>query len=227
MPNYRFLTSIGPSIYLIMLPYKYKESLLILITFMLLHKRKRVLYCKMRKGVHSIKILYIVLVIALIYFDNPDHKALTNYMSFPYFLLINYKNNGSCNLKIYYLTFKISSYLIKSIMINAIHIVITNNLFLFTKNEILLNTLNSLNQKFNIGKNNVSNSKKFSLNILSSYETLEVILNKFYYMYIGIKCKNSRSFKWYVSYLSYFLNNIFVCITGEIYISIINLWARY
>ena len=227
MPNYRFLTSITPSIYLMMLPYKYKESLFILITFFLLNRRKRVLYCKMRKGLQSIRVLHMFLVLTFIYFDNPDNKILTQYIICPYFLLFRYTKNGLYKLNIYYLTFKISNYLIKSIMINAIHLVITSNLFLFTRNEILLSNLNALDQKFNINNNKKHNSKQLSLNILSSYEILEVVLNKFYYIYIGIRCKNSASFKSYVSYLHYFLNNIFSCITVEIYLSIINLWTRY
>nr|YP_009396184.1 hypothetical protein [Melanothamnus harveyi]ARW65350.1 hypothetical protein [Melanothamnus harveyi] len=232
MPNYKLITSLTPSIYLIMLPYRYKESLFFLVIFTILNKNKKVLYYKVLKNIKRISIFYACIILGLVYFDHPDSKInniLTNFVIFPYFLSLNYNmvKTITCKLSIYCIVFEISSYLIKGLMINAIHLIITSHLFLFTKNEVLLSNINLLNQKSNLNRKKINNLRQISLHILSSYEMFEVILNKFYYIYIGIKCKNETSFKSYISYLNHFLNNIWGHITGEIYLSIVNLWTRY
>lgn len=232
MPNYKLITSLTPSIYLIMLPYRYKESLFFLVLFTILNKNKKVFYYKILKNIKRISILYACIILGLVYFDHPDskiNKTVTNSVIFPYFLSFNCNMIKSITYKvsIYCIIFEISSYLIKGLMINAIHLIITSHLFLFTKNEVLLSSINLLNQKNNCNSKKISNLKQISLHILSSYEIFEVILNKFYYIYIGIKCKNNTSFKFYISYLNYLLNNIWGYITGEIYLSIVNLWIRY
>ncbi len=232
MLNYKVLNSIIPSVYLLLLPYKYKESLVFLIAFTVSNKNKKVFYCKIIKSIKRISMFYLCILISILYFDisyTKVNKVLTSNIITPYFISFDCikKEKILYSLNIYFIIFKVSGYIIKGIMINAIHLIITSNLFLFTKNEILLSNLNFLGQKKNPNKSKINHLKQFSLAILSSYEMFEIILNTFYSVYIGIKCKNNMSFKYSIAYLSYFFNSILSHITGEIYLSIVNLWIRY
>ncbi len=229
MINYKLLTSAVPSIYLILLPYKYRESLFILIIYSIFIKKRKILYFKILKSIKSISKFYIYLILCFILFDHPNNKVITKSLIFPYFLSITFskKETSLYVLNFHYIVFQVSSYLVKGIMINAIHLIITSNLFLFTKNELLLSGINLLKQKINNNKKKINNSNQLSLNILGSYEMFEVILKKFYHMHIGIKCKNNISLICFMNYLIYFFNNVLGRVTREIHLSIVNLWIRY
>nr|QVQ56732.1 hypothetical protein [Erythrocystis saccata] len=227
MLYYVSLKSVVPLIYLLLLPYKYLKSIVFIFIFILLNENSKIFFYKILKSLRN-HIIFISYTILSILYTNSNYlnidKTLKKNLLFPYFITNASQEKFICILKIYYIQFMMPTYIIKTIVINVLNIIITNNLFLITKSEILLNCLEILvNQKLKMRKKDY---KLLLLNFLTSYEIIEKVLIKIYNLHLGIKAKNHLSSNNFIKYINYITQNITRQLIEESYITTLVLWNR-
>nr|YP_009399293.1 hypothetical protein [Kapraunia schneideri]ARW68899.1 hypothetical protein [Kapraunia schneideri] len=226
MSNYIFLKSFLPFVYLIFIQYQYTKSLVILLIFITTHKHRNIYINKLIQNIEYNIIFYSLTFISIFYIDNSYYKVnviLKQSIVIPFLIKYNRKKVGYLFI-IYFINYKIPQYIIKVIILSIINLVLTNNLLLFTQNEILLNNA------YILLKNNKKSHKRyykiFLINLLTSYVITEIILSTCYNLYIGLKSKNKLSFKNNLEYIRYCFSNIFRQILSNIYILITTMWNR-
>lgn len=221
------LKSIIPFIYLLLLPYQYAKSIIIILIFIILNKNRRIYFYTILKNVRNNIIFIIYLILGTLYTSNNYSKikeVLRHFLCIPYFLKYNVKEHFNFMLKIHYVSFKVPEYIIKSITINILHIILTTNLSIITTNEILLSSLKILtNYQYKIKKNSYY---LLVLTFLTSYEIIEKILLKFQNLYVGLKSKNHISLNNSLKYINYFLDSIAQQVVEESYLLMLTIWNR-
>nr|YP_009394326.1 hypothetical protein [Leptosiphonia brodiei]ARW62888.1 hypothetical protein [Leptosiphonia brodiei] len=224
---YLNLKSIIPFIYLLLLPYQYIKSIIFILIFITLNKNRRIYLHTILKNVRNNIVFIIYLILGTLYTSNNYsniEEILGRFLCIPYFLKYNVKKDFNFMLKIYYVSFKLPEYIIKSITINILHIILTTNLSVITTNEILLNSLKILiNHQYQIKKNSYY---LLLLTFLTSYEIIEKILLKFQNLYVGLKSKNYISLNNLLKYINYFLDSIAQQVVEESYLLMLTIWNR-
>ena len=226
MSNYIFIKSFLPFIYLILIQYQYKESLVILLIFITTHKHNNIYIYKFIKNIQDNIIFYLLIFISIFYIDNSYYKVnviLKQSIFIPF--LVKYSRKKIIYLFIiYFINYKIPKYIAKVVILSIINLVLTNNLLFFTQNEILLNNVYIL-LKYN-KKNHKKHYKIFLINLLMSYIMTEIILSTFYNLYVGLKSKNELSLKNNLESIRYCFSSIFKQILSNIYMLITTIWDR-
>nr|YP_009395367.1 hypothetical protein [Polysiphonia infestans]ARW64347.1 hypothetical protein [Polysiphonia infestans] len=227
MQYYLKLKSILVSAYLLLLPYRYTETLFIILILITFNLNRKIFFHKILKSIKNNSFFILFILFSNLLIDNKYSKLsriADNNIRFPYFFEFISVKNYVKNVKVYSIKFIVPNYIIKIIAINTLHIIITSNLFFIAKNEILLHDCKL------ILSNNKRNKNNFSLSLLTiliSYEIIEKILNKFYDFYVGLRLKNYISLSNSIKYINCFTQNIIHQTIEESYLLIIVIWNRF
>nr|YP_009394744.1 hypothetical protein [Polysiphonia elongata]ARW63306.1 hypothetical protein [Polysiphonia elongata] len=228
MLYYLRLKSALPFIYLIFLPYKYIQALFTILIILILSKKRKIYFYKILKNIKN-NVFFILCTLLSLLYTNYNYLSLSNILEqlvlFPYFLKFTLKKNFILSLDIYYIKFIIPNYTIKANLINTLNIITTSNLFLVTKNEILLNYLHIWMN--NNSKIQHKSYKLLLMTFLTSYEIVEKILIKFYSLYIGLRSKNHISLKNIMNNINCFTQNLAEQIIEENYMLMLTIWNRF
>lgn len=228
MLHYLILKSTIPFVYLLFLPYECIKALFAILIVLILSKKRKIYFCKIVKNIKN-NILLILSTLLSILYTNRNYLKINNILEqlilFPYFLNFKLNKNLILSLNIYCIKLIIPNYIIKANLINTLNIITTSNLFLITKNEILLNYLNILiENNYNIKS---KSQKLLLMTFLTSHEIIDKILIKFYCLYIGLRSKNYISLKSIIKNINYFTQNVAEQILEENYILMLTTWNRF
>nr|YP_009395574.1 hypothetical protein [Vertebrata isogona]ARW64535.1 hypothetical protein [Vertebrata isogona] len=222
------ILSLAPFLVLIFLPYYYIIGFLILLIIVIINSQINIYFFRSIKYIQKTIFFSLYLIINIILIDDYCHNQvnfLTQFIYLPYYLKVNFIRKNVYRIDFHYFIFSIPRYFKKIFLINLIHVTTTNNLFIFTKNEaIIQNILNNTNKKYLLKHY----KQKFNLLTISiNYQILEKNIHNFQHIYLGIKTKQNISRKHFViyanNYLCYFLNKF---ITNK-YSIMLTIWNRF
>nr|YP_009396592.1 hypothetical protein [Vertebrata australis]ARW65778.1 hypothetical protein [Vertebrata australis] len=226
--SYIEILSFIPFVILILLPYYYHISCLILLVIVLMNKYVNICIFKIIKYIQKTILFFLYFIVNIILLDDYSFNGmnyLKQFIYLPYYLKIYFIDNYIYKIYIHYFIFIIPDYFKKIFLINIIHIITTNNLFIFMKNEaIIKNVFNKIIKK-SILKHYKQQLKLFTISI--NYQILEKNINNFQNIYLGIRTKQNVSKDHFFIYIHNYLDNSLSIFINNKYSLMLSIWNRY
>nr|YP_010851011.1 hypothetical protein QQP86_pgp116 [Aphanocladia stichidiosa]WGH13949.1 hypothetical protein [Aphanocladia stichidiosa] len=225
------LTTLIIFILLTILPYISTNILIILICFikLIFIGLLRSLYInKLFRIFQSISFFFYTILINYLINENNFNQIDISYIPFIYYssikLLISNKKI-IYKLYFYYIYYQIPEYLRQMILINAIYMILINNIAIFIRSETINKTLLFTYVKINRIKLNLYNISL--LNIIISNQILNKIIESITNIYLSIKVKqNNITTKELIKNINSYINRFFNQLLNDQNNISITLWIR-
>nr|YP_009393911.1 hypothetical protein [Polysiphonia sertularioides]ARW62473.1 hypothetical protein [Polysiphonia sertularioides] len=217
-----------PYIILITLPYLFPVLLIFLVITLIICEHRSVYIFRLIKYTRKYLSLFLYLILISYSSDGQYHnnnELNRKNLYIPIILKKIINQNLVYSINIYYIVINIALYIITTFILNLSHLMIVENLSIFTKNEITLNKILHYLKNKCFWKAYKTRSQQICLSI--SYNISKRFSNETFNLYLAMKLKKKvEKFQW-LNYFKYFSNRSINYTIHDRYLISLLLWLRY